>query len=254
MGGFVYSASSGEYLHSLTPSDGSRIITTSVDNGRLLAGTLLSSVDGLSRVGQAFLSDIVTGQELPRFGPILIDEEGRFGSAVSLLGALALIGAPSTFSTSGPPNYSSGEAYLRNVETGKLPGLLQASALKPEDYFGWSVALGENRAAVGALDPASGLPNAGAVFPYDLSTIPEPAVIGWFFNAVGFGLLLRRHPRESALKVARCDQLSRRRVLAKSPTPSREPIANADEVSGTADTPRVCDSTRNNTASEPGRI
>lgn len=202
VGGFVYSAITGEYLHRLTPSDGSRIITTSVDNGRLLAGTPLTSVDGLNRVGQAFLFDIATGQELARFGPTAIDEEARFGSSVSLLGNLALIGAPSTFSTSGPPDYSSGEAYLFNVESGELLALLQASDQKPEDYFGWSVALGENWAAVGALDPASGLSNAGAVYLYDLSTIPEPAVIGLIFHAIGFGLLHRRRPRGTASNAA----------------------------------------------------
>lgn len=78
-------------------------------------------------------------------------EEGdRFGAAVALAGDIALVGAPLADTGDSP---GQGAAYLfnRNGGTWKLQARLIAEDGKAHDQFGWSVALTDDTALVGAL-------------------------------------------------------------------------------------------------------
>lgn len=108
--------------------------------------------------------------------PSHYENSGAFGSVIALEGSAAVIGSPFGFSDESNANllYAAGAAHIfelqadnRWIETGKIVG----SQRKEDDQFARSVALNENRIAVGAafadsLGTIENL-NGGAIYVYE---------------------------------------------------------------------------------------
>lgn len=125
--------------------------------------------------GAAYLFDTMTGSEIGKI--IASDGESvdQFGWAVDLDGDIAIVGA--RWEDESAPN--GGAAYLYDVSDPANPvelAKLFATAADQNDYFGFSVAVSGDLAAVGAMfDDDLGL-DSGAVYIYDISNPSSPVM------------------------------------------------------------------------------
>ena len=144
--------------------------SVSINQGRALVGALFDDENPHSRPantkdsGAAYLYDLIPGQGCNNPEPLnctyiwqetdklkASDAEAgaRFGTAVSLLGDQALIGADHDDNTNGK---DTGAAYVFKFENGVWGHVekLLASDSSPGDRFGYSVSLANTRAIVGS--------------------------------------------------------------------------------------------------------
>ncbi|NJL10709.1 MAG: hypothetical protein HC908_12485 [Calothrix sp. SM1_7_51] len=116
--------------------------------------------------GAAYLFDITTGKLLYTFlnpTPALGD---RFGSSISLSGNFALIGTWRDDTSA----ENSGAAYLFDTSTGKLLQIFLNPTPEASDQFGFSVALSENLAFIGARTDNIGALDSGAAYLFNITT------------------------------------------------------------------------------------
>jgi len=122
-----------------------------------------------SLIGNAYLFDTTTGQQLRKFIPTDTSKFRQFGQSVALDGNKAVVGATNALGSHG----RTGAAYVFDVNTGQ-----QLLKLEPtgglsggQDSFGESVAIGNNRILVGATaDLASGPGGGDAAYLFDATT------------------------------------------------------------------------------------
>ncbi len=133
---------------------------------------------GATNSGAAYLYSLATGTLLQTFlNPDPASSDG-FGSAVSLFGDLALIGAP--FDDSGATN--AGTAYLFDLISGQLLETYVNPNPGANDRWGFALSLGNGAAVISAyLDDAAGT-NSGAAVLYDaprraVDPVPPPPPI-----------------------------------------------------------------------------
>ncbi|QDU69484.1 hypothetical protein [Engelhardtia mirabilis] len=143
------------------------------DGVRVAVGAPLADAAGPD-AGSAFLFDATTGGESVQLVPTGVSAGDRFGAAVCVDGALALVGAPFADVT----GTDSGAAYLFDASSGT-----QSAELQPSDaavQFGTAVAMDGGLAVVGAL---------GAAYVFDVATGQELAKLApsGTGSAGGFG-------------------------------------------------------------------
>jgi hypothetical protein len=98
-------------------------------------------------------------------------EGGRFGRSVGISGNTAIIGAHSDDALIlGAPVLGSGSAYLFDVTTGNELFKLTASDAAASDSYGWSVAIDDGVAVVGAPFHDGAGSDTGSAYLYDVST------------------------------------------------------------------------------------
>lgn len=163
---YLFDADTGRQLHKLVPSDGATSdefgIAVAIDEGRAIVGSYLDNAV-TTQSGSAYVFDAATGGQLRK----LIPDDGGFadffGFSVAVEGDVALVGAI----LDSPMGNHSGSAYLFDITTGQqLDKLLPADGAA-DDMFGWSVALENGVAVVGALGDNNG---RGAAYLFDVAT------------------------------------------------------------------------------------
>ena len=95
-----------------------------------------------------------------------MQRQDDFGNSVAISGDVAIVGANTA---DAPDNNDAGAAYIFKLEAGswQQQAKLQPADLQPSDNFGYSVAISEEVAIVGAdTADASDKPNAGAAYTF----------------------------------------------------------------------------------------
>lgn len=171
-------------LQKLIPSDneaGDQFGWSVAISGNIAIVGSRNASDAGSRSGSAYLFDVTTGNELAKLTASDAAEGDEFGTAVSISGNTALIGA----NLNDDAGNSSGSAYLFDVSNPLNPVelvKLTASDAVAEDDFGTALAIDAGIALVGARGDDS---NTGSAYVY--SAVPEPST--WLlFTAALAGL------------------------------------------------------------------
>jgi len=140
--------------------------SVAVTSGRILAGAPYFYEASLN-TGKAFLFEEQAGQwvETARLSPSDANPSDHFGWDVALSGAHALVGSY----RNDEGGADAGAAYLYDL-SGESPMLMQkliGGQSGDADYFGWSVALYEGLAVVGAPGVSSAHEEQGAVYVFE---------------------------------------------------------------------------------------
>lgn len=165
---YIMNPFTAQQLHKLLASDGAAGdgfgISSAIDGNRILVGA--PSATGLNDSGAAYIFDATTGLELLKLVPLDGSANDRFGTAVSIDGNVAIVGAL-YHDDNGP---ASGAAYLFDVTTGQqLHKLLPTDGVS-DDLFGISVDVSGNRAIVGAERHTGSAIESGAAYLFDVTT------------------------------------------------------------------------------------
>lgn len=131
--------------------------------GRSLVGTPFA---GALNSGAGYLFDTATGALLQTFTRPTEQERANLGFSVALTDTMALLGAPLDATGAG----DTGAAYLFDVATGDLLHSFFNPAPQFGDRFGWSVALSDSHALIGARNDNTGGRDFGSAYLFDLAT------------------------------------------------------------------------------------
>lgn len=151
---YVFDAATGQQLRKLLPSDGAAGDkfggSVSIDQGLAIIGAT-SDDDNGSNAGAVYLFDVMTGQQLRKLLPD--DGEGGdiFGARVSISGGVILVGAPGA----DDHGLNSGSAYVFDAATGQQLWKILPYDGQALSSFGYSVALRDDIAVIGAPTSAS---------------------------------------------------------------------------------------------------
>jgi len=167
---YVFDVTTGQQLFKLIASDGASgdQFGTSVAISGNLAVIGAFEEDNINGVnaGSAYVFDVTTGQQLFK----LIASDGGigdfFGQSVAISGNLVLIGSPDDDDN----GTNSGSAYGFDATTGNQLFKLLPSDGNSGGKFGFSVALSENQAFIGATGANGNAPFSGAEYVFDVST------------------------------------------------------------------------------------
>ena len=139
--------------------------SVALDGNHALIGARIDNTNG-SRVGQAHLFDITTGNLLRTFNDPTVTNGDEFGASVALVGNHVLIGAPSD-DTKGT---DVGQAHLFDATTGNLLQTFDDPTPTNRDGFGGSVALNGNHVLIGASSDDTIRVGSGQAHLFDAST------------------------------------------------------------------------------------
>lgn len=179
-----------------------------------IAGLAVSEADGLVVVGvpdddnvngnlagAAYVFDLATGAEVAKLLPTDGSQRGGFGAQVAIEGGTVLVGAP----FQPEQGAKSGAAYLFDTATWTQRKLLPLDG-EADDNFGYSVALADGIAAVGAIGDGD---LAGAVYLFDAASgaqlaklLPQDGGAGDIFGyriAMAGGVLVVAAPYDDDL-------------------------------------------------------
>jgi len=177
-----------EQIHKLYSSNG----TAEDDFGNSVAisgnigvmGAPLSDENGINS-GSAYIFNVLTGKQLHKLTPSDGADDDRFGIDVAIDGNIAVISAAGDDDN----GIDSGSAYVFDVSTGKQIFKLLPPDGASGDFFGSSVAILGNIAAIGAdFDDENGH-DSGLAYLYDVTTgeqlfkiMPSDAMENNFFG------------------------------------------------------------------------
>jgi WD40 repeat protein len=109
---------------------------------------------------------VTTGNLLHTLNNPTPQTDDNFGYSVAISGNHAIVGAQRD--NTGAPN--AGSAYIYDVTTGNLLHTLNNPTPQLSDQFGYSVAISDNRAIVGAYLDNTGATSTGSAYIYDVTT------------------------------------------------------------------------------------
>jgi len=128
-----------------------------------------SDDDAAAGAGAAYLFDVGTGNELFKLLASDAAASDSFGWSVAISGNAAIVGAPFDDDAGG----GSGSAYLFDVFTGNQLFKPTASDAAERDSFGWSVAINDGMAIVGAPFDDDAGNTSGSAYLFDVGTGSE---------------------------------------------------------------------------------
>lgn len=166
---YLFDVTTGQQLFKLTADDGATGDdfgwSVAIHGNRAVVGAHLDDDNG-DYSGSAYVFDVLTGQQLFKLTAFDGATEDEFGRSVAISGQIAMVGAShdDTFVN------AAGSAYLFDISTGQLLTKLTADNATNSSFFGYTVALDERTALVGALNHQM----LGTVYQF---AIPEPATI-----------------------------------------------------------------------------
>jgi len=139
--------------------------------------------------GNAYTFDTVTSTFIKKLTSPNPETNGNFGSSVSTLGNLVVVGAPNE--TVGG-HAAAGRAYVFNGQTGALLATLASPAPQPQGIFGWNCSLNQSGLiAVGAPhETVAGMMWAGRAYTFLNGVLkssfasPNPVAPGSFGSTV----------------------------------------------------------------------
>lgn len=165
----------------LTPGDGAAGdrfgAAVALDGQRALVGAVFDDDSG-DDAGSAYLYDLRTGQLLRKLlaggpvGEVFGFAEDFFGHAVALRGSLAVVGAVG----SSAAGTQSGAVYVFDADTGAqraklLPFVPRRIGDPSFQFFGFSVALAQDRIVVGAPGDVTRRSGGGSIYLFDAATL-----------------------------------------------------------------------------------
>ncbi len=148
---YLFDTTTGDQLFKLLPSDGAEEdffgFSVAISGTIAIVGAWADDDNGFN-TGSAYLFDTTTGQQIAKLLPKK-DGQGSnyFGRSVAISGAIAIVGE----SRNEDNGLESGSAYLFDTSTGQQIGNpLLPSDNAAGDYFGFSVAISDSTAVIGA--------------------------------------------------------------------------------------------------------
>lgn len=181
---YVYDVTSGALLATLrNPSTAAETMggAVAISGNLAVVGAIGGSSGGVSYVFNAGTGGLVATLNNPN--PTMIDDD-EFGNAVAISGNLAVVGA---WRDDPGGVYRSGSAHVFDATSGALLVTLDNPTPATWDVFGWSVAISENIAIVGATGARH-------------DDFPDfPAGKAYVFNATTGALLAQLNDPASAL-------------------------------------------------------
>ena len=173
---YVFDATTGSLLWTLNnpmPAAGDNFgYSVAISGNTVVVGSPYDDT-GATDSGAAYVFDAATGNLLSMLLNPTPAESDNFGFSVAACASTVLVGAP--YDDTGATD--SGLAYIFHASTGILLAPLVNPTPADGDGFGWSVALSETRAVVGApyVDGASR--DRGAVYGFDGTPPPVPDLL-----------------------------------------------------------------------------
>ncbi|MEO0795177.1 MAG: hypothetical protein AAFX93_08455 [Verrucomicrobiota bacterium] len=162
---YVFDVQTGQQLHRLTASDagyqdyfGNAV---AINGDTIIVGARLSD-----SMGAAYVFSASTGQEIAKLVSSDIADDDRFGQAVAISDSYALVGAHRDDDNGS----RSGSAYLFETDTWQETHKLTAPDGAAEDFFGFSVAVTEEYAAIGAFRDRDDPNNSGSAYVFETET------------------------------------------------------------------------------------
>jgi len=167
---YIHDLTTGDELFVLEPSD-SQVDNrfgggVAIDGNHILVGAMFNTNDNGVYAGAAYLFDLSTGLETNKLMPADGQGDDDFGSFVKIDGDIALIGALGDDDL----GTDSGSAYLYDLSTGNELFKLTASDGAAGHQFGFSGALENGYAVIGAWNVNDG---DGAAYVFDVATGEE---------------------------------------------------------------------------------
>jgi hypothetical protein len=171
---YLFDTASGEQLHKIKPHDGARGdrygMYVDLHDGHAIVTSRYDD-DAVKSSGSAYIYDASSGEELYKIVPDDTAPHDHFGSAISVSGHLAVVGAVNDERL----GFFAGSAYLFDVNIGRQLFKFTGHDTKAYDQFGQSVAIDGEIVLIGAsmLDYAGAveLPS-GKAYVY---LVPEPS-------------------------------------------------------------------------------
>lgn len=166
---YLFDVTTGQQLFKLTAEDGAVGDdfgwSVAFHGNRAIVGAHLDDDNG-DYSGSAYVFDVLTGQQLFKLTADDGATEDEFGRSVAISDQIVMVGAShdDTFVS------AAGSAYLFDLSTGQLLSKLTADNATKSSFFGYTVAIDERTALVGA--PSHQL--QGTVYQF---AIPEPATV-----------------------------------------------------------------------------
>lgn len=139
--------------------------SVAMDGDYVLVGAPFDSTSG-TRVGQAHLFDVASGNLLYTYNDPTPTGQDRFGNSVAIDGDRVLVGAPRDDSN----GRDVGQAHLFDVLTGSLLQNFDDPAEITGGQLGFAVAIDGNRVVVGAPYNPTYLPAGGHAHVFDANT------------------------------------------------------------------------------------
>lgn len=192
---YLFDVRSGEQTAKLLSSDGQEGDyfgrSVAISTTRVVVGAYLADVNG-SGSGSAYLFDVADPAapvEVAKLVPSDNAEGDWFGVSAGISGNRAIIGAHLHDENLA----DSGVAYLFDTLSGEEVGKLRATDGAAYDMFGWTVAIDNELAVVGAFGRDERGSNSGAVYVFDVSSgqqlekllAPDSNEYDYFGYAVG---------------------------------------------------------------------
>ena len=123
---------------------------------------------------EAIVFDMSTGNHLKTLkNPTFIGQD-NFGTAITVDGNKILIGAQSAEDEFG---INSGVVYVFDINSGNLLQIISNPVSSDSDYFGRRIAMEDNNVIITATDAKTNDVKTGAVYLFNLNTIPPSDVI-----------------------------------------------------------------------------
>jgi len=153
----------------ILPTDGAEEnsfgVAIDTDNGLVVVGSYYDDDNGYHS-GSAYVFDAATGVQIVKLLPSDGQPVDQFGVSVAIDSGVVVVGAY----LHDDNGSNVGAAYLFDALTGvQLAKLLPADS-PPTGLFGWSVAIGNGMAVVGAFGDDTNGDTAGSVYVFDVAT------------------------------------------------------------------------------------
>ena len=151
--------------------------SVAVGDNKIAAGAPFEDHSSRSDAGAVYLYDLDGTNEVriqkPTSATNVIDNSDRFGYSLAIGGDKLYVGCPrDRGSTTG--GSVRGAVYVFNVDTGDFIQEINASDEANSDYFGWDVAVGNNKLVVGSpYDDDNSQSGSGSVYVYNLDGTGE---------------------------------------------------------------------------------
>lgn len=185
---YVFDLMTGQEITKLLPADGAPNDlfghSVAVSGTWAVVGAVLADHAG-NDSGSAYVFDLTTGQQITKLVSTDLSAVDLFGKSVGLSGTTAIVGAV----VDDDNGHSSGSAYLFDVVTGQQLAKLLPEDGAADDWFGWSVAISNTTAVVGAYGDDDNGSNSGSAYVFDVTTgqqtaklLPSDGAAGGYFG------------------------------------------------------------------------
>ena len=170
---YLFDVATGSQLHELLPGIGAANdqfgLSAGIDGNTAIVGAPDDRNEDGVPTGSAYLFEVSTGRQIGKLFPSDGAAYDNFGWSVALNGNTALVGARRDDDS----GLMSGAGYLFDTESGEQLAKLVPSDGMAFDEFGWSVAIDDELAVVGAFQSSDNGTHSGSAYVFDTRTGAE---------------------------------------------------------------------------------